>query len=368
MGTAIYKPEGVDGETEALQVQFTVPTPKEFERRDDTENSIDSKFRQRPVTFGAYYDNHNNEMIPELVEATPPEDKTKEDKWIHRLQKLIAKADPRMQILSTVSACLLTHALINHQPHVDLQIITMLLVTLCGATFPHLITAVGCGVYAGSVSSETIPSYAWVVLLGFITALIWQLVSSNRWILGFSGRLGATAFFSMNLTGLIVFGVDRTVSFDRYGSFDSVQWSLEEAFVSLLACIFLSCSAGYFRLIANVPVNPVLVPSAWALFCMLLTSCTDYQFVPSILGGYAVGAYVAMVSETRLSRTWQFAIVGCIAGMWNVLFQPLFLGFGGKGGFTAMVGYSTYLSIQLSRRRIVAARRRRVVDQNMLPK
>ena len=377
MGTSFYEPEALNGAVKNLEVQFKVPVPQEPELKDDSKSPIgisptkSISLRQRPVTFGAYYDDHNNEMIPELVEAKAPDNGTQSEPWVHQLQKIIAKAPPSIQMLSTILACLLTHALINQQPHIDLQITTMLLVTLCGATFPHLITAVGCGVYAGSASPETIPSYPWIVLLGVLTSFAWQIVSSSGLLLGYSGRLGATAFLSMNVTALIVFSLDRTVAFDRYGSLESLSWEdmpvLEEAVISLFACMFLACTAGYFRLISTVPVNPVLVPSAWALFCMLITSCTEYRFSSSVLSGYAVGAYVAMASEARLSGVWQFVIVGWIAGIWNVFLEPLFLGFGGKGGFTAMIAYSTYRFLQKICCEISATRLRSMVDK-VLPR
>ena len=104
-----------------------------------------------------------------------------------------------------------------------------------------------------------------------------------------------------------------------------------------------------------------------ALFCMLITSCTEYRFSSSVLSGYAVGAYVAMASEARLSGVWQFVIVGWIAGIWNVFLEPLFLGFGGKGGFTAMIAYSTYRFLQTICCEISAARLRSMVDK-VLPR
>jgi len=278
----------------------------------------------------------------------------KRRRWIrhllHKVRKSFDEAHYAVQFVSTVSACLLTYAVINRNSSglsYDANLISMVIVTLCGATFPHLVACVASGVYAGSVSANVVAdNYGWVLLLGVVTGLAWQLVSLSGAMLGFSGRLGATAFVGMNITAIIVFAIDPKVSFEKYGSVQNL-WdevlSLEESLCSVLACVFMAYSAGLFRLVASVPVNPVLVPSAWALFCMLVTGVTEYQYTASIFQGYAIGAYVAMASEARVPTAAHFALVGLIAGMWNIFLQPFFLGFGGKAGFTSMIGYSTYL-------------------------
>jgi hypothetical protein len=99
---------------------------------------------------------------------------------------------------------------------------------------------------------------------------------------------------------------------------------------------------GAFRLHANVPVNPVLVPCTLALFFMMIVNGTEYENRSTLYNGFAVGAYVAMTSEARLPSIAAFFIAGTFAGLWGLILSPYFLCFGGKSGFTAMIGYSTY--------------------------
>ena len=198
-------------------------------------------------------------------------------------------------------------------------------------------------------------------------------------MLGFSGRLGATAFISMNITAIITFLVDSSVGFDRYG-FDSNNGEVttmgwEEAMVTILSTLFVATTASWHRLNSTVPLNPVLIPSTWALFCMLIVSLTQYDYTSSMFNGIAVGSYVAMASESRLPKVSNFGIVGCIAGIYVCLLDNFFLGFGGKSGFTAMIGYATYLCIQLllkKMRRILHNRnskkeKKMMIDDKILP-
>jgi hypothetical protein len=344
---------------EPREVQFTIP--EEYELTDDEDFTYHRR-QPKPVTFGAYYDTHNDEMIPELRRV---ESKT-EVVGAQRLQKLINNAPPVVRMVATNLACILTHAVMKAHPGLDFQVMTMILVTLCGSTLPHLITAVACGVYAGSVTANTLPSYPWVILLAFFTSIVWQVVSTFKLMLGFSGRLGASAFMGMNFTAVIAFAASPSVDYDRYGNLDQLwdDTTWEEALVTIAACVFLASSASYFRLIATVPVNPVLVPSAWALFCMFLMSLADYEHNPSIFGGFAVGAYVAMAAESRLPNVGYFATVGLIAGFWIIFLKPFFLGFGGKSGFTAMVGYSSFLTVRTLLRKLTTKKQKESKDDD----
>ena len=357
------------------RVQFTIPDEYDY-ICDDGVHDEDFSYRrpQRAVTFGAYYDTHNDEMIPELVPIVVPSPSKEANttsttttttatssslsylsprriqQQYRVVQQLISDAPPIVQMIATFTSCILTYAVMGAYPTVHLQVMTMVLVVLCGATFPHLITAVACGVYAGSVRQETISSYPGIVLLSTLTAIVWQIVSQRKLLLGFSGRLGASAFLGMNMTAIITFAFADSTSTEGYTRYGEPNWTnkmdWEEIIVTIVATIFLAATASWFRLGATVPVNPVLVPSTWALCCMLLISLTDYRYSGSIFDGFAVGSYVAMAAESRLPNICRFAMVGFLAGLGIVLFNPFFLGFGGKSGFTAMIGYSTYLAIQ----------------------
>lgn len=266
-------------------------------------------------------------------------------------------------LCATFLSALLTHAVSYRGPRIHPQITTMAVVTSAGAAYPPLITSVACGVYVGSVSPETIVSYPWLVLLASVTALVWKIVCFNKMMLGLSGRLGTTAFVAMNITAVLaVFPFSGVASWERYGSVESLwgdRLTIEQLVLIPSSCLFMSILGGSYRLRMQknkTPVNPVLIPSALALLCMFITSVTEYKFASDMFDGYAVGTYVAMASIDRLSSTKEFATVGLIAGLWSLFFNPFFLGFGGKSGFTAMAGNVTYflakkISVQMREQR-----------------
>ena len=151
---------------------------------------------------------------------------------------------------------------------------------------------------------------------------------------------------------------------ERYFNNDH-QWSWEDSLYSLVACVFLAATAGYWRLLAKVPVNPVLLPTAWALFCMLGSSLFDRHntYNASLLDGFAVGAYVGMSSLDKLRSFSSFAGAGFAAGAWIVVGRPFCLGFGGKSGFTAMLGVVSFDFLL----HCIRCRRRQRGDDERLP-
>ena len=90
-----------------------------------------------------------------------------------------------------------------------------------------------------------------------------------------------------------------------------------------------------------------------------------------IQNGFAVGSYVAMAAESRLPTVVHFGIVGWIASMYILLLNPFFIGFGGKSGFTAMISYFTYLTIQktiLSNVNVLKTKKNNNEELQVLPK
>lgn len=299
----------------------------------------------KTITFGSYIDTHNNETIPVLIEVPDGTDEP-ETGIMHYIRKTFDEDHWGIQVIATVASCFLTYAIINRGPKLNWQIAAMVMITLAGATFPQLITAVACGVFAGQTFPETVPSYPWLTLLAAATAVSYQVAQRYKLLVGYCGRLGTTTFLAMNFTALVGLGPSGAMPWSQYGS-ASALWNanpqlLEQALVSVIACIFSSSFSGYFRLV-GLPKNPVLVPCAFALLCMLVVSVTEYNFAIDVCNGLAVGAYVAMASTTRLPSTKAFAFVGVIAGLWIILLGPFFIGFGGRSGFTAFCGYLTYV-------------------------
>ena len=93
------------------------------------------------------------------------------------------------------------------------------------------------------------------------------------------------------------------------------------------------------------PLNNILIPVLWALLSILLVNLTQYTHAPGIYNGFAVGSYVAMASLEQLGTLGDFLAVGFLAAAWGLTLTPVFVGFAGKAGFTALLGHVTYASL-----------------------
>ncbi|CAB9519386.1 expressed unknown protein [Seminavis robusta] len=290
----------------------------------------------------------------------------------------------------------------------NVQIAVMTLITLVGASpfcQTHL-TAAAVGAFVGGhniigatglesatpTSPPDMVSYLWLLLLAGAVTAVWCFVMNNPWhriLDGYSGRLGTTTFIGMNLSQLLVFGPAGVVDWNRYyfgfihllhvaEEADSTSKSLasawkwtEEAELAIgyiVAVVWLAVVAGATRILHHQhvqrwhnnnnnqqqqnngsltppkPLNNVLVPVLWALFCMLLVNMTQYKHAPGLYNGFAVGAYVGMASLQKIPSVTVFAMVGLVAAAWGLTLTPFVVGFAGKAGFTAMLGHVTYSS------------------------
>ena len=394
----------------------------------NTAPEFGASFTTTTVTLGVYHEDHNDQIIPEFIQAVPamaqalsrrhnhtqnqspakpyeqgddeedeenppaqdnaemtdtseihqdPKDtneggndqsaqsthhSSQLDQFLDRLEHGFTHPSPVLQMLATNLACWFTYALLQTHPELEPQIVTQIIVVLCGSLSPHLSTAVATGVYSGA-TNVTEPLWM-IVVLGVFTSLTWQYVNSRKLWLGMGGRLGLTSFIAMNATILVacLVGSSDAVTWSIYwnadawtSSTDTLVW---EVILSVLASTILAAVAGLVRLRSKVPAHPVILPSAYALLFMLATylllttnsnteseaSTTLYETY-SILDGYAVGAYVAMSGWSYLATTAQFAQAGFVAGIWLQILRPFFGGFGGKSGTTAWLGVAFWSQI-----------------------
>ncbi|CAB9513335.1 expressed unknown protein [Seminavis robusta] len=283
-------------------------------------------------------------------------DDTPEDKATlqHQIRELISEAHWLIQVFTTIVAAFLTYSLVNEGEQFNHQIATMAVIVLIGESQPQLVTAAGCGAFAGGQYTQTIPNYGWLFLLSIATASAWLLVQRYKLLLGFSGRLGTTTFIAMNTTMILFIGPSKAVPWNQYGN-AALLWGdrllLEPSLMFLASVIVMAGVCGAFRLNAKMPVSPVLLPVKFALLAMMIVNATGYSYRNACFNGFAVGAYVAMASEARIPSVLSFVAAGCFAGLWGLFLAPFFVGFGGKGGFTATLGYTTYyvLTVVLSK-------------------
>ena len=309
-------------------------------------------------TFSVIEPHNEEEMLVVMAEGNASEEEEYEgeiNKFLANLyksmQQQVIEAHWYIQGVAILGCALLTYSLSNQDSSsLHLQLATMVVIVLSGATHPQLITPSACGAFAGGqLQSSTIPSYLWLLVLSFVVFLTWMFVSYKKIWVGYSGRLGTTVFVAMNITMLFGLGPSSAVPWGQYGDLENLWVSnlhVEACFLYIASVVVLSVVAGWTRLNAATPVNPVLIPCAIALLFMLIVRSTGaeekYEHTTSIYNGVAVGAYVAMASDARIPTARSFGLAGVFASLWGLLLIPFFRGFGGKGGFIAFLGCCTY--------------------------
>ena len=245
-------------------------------------------------------------------------------------------------------SCILTYSISNRQPNLRPDLAQGIVIAMVLATFPEVAASAGAGAFAGMASGITIPNYGWLALLALVTSVVWTTFHHFKILVGCGGRLGTSAFLSMNLTVALFIMPSGAVSWSQYGNINEL-WSerleLVPSILSVGACTFLSAAGGAVRLKSKLPLNPVQAPTSIALLCMLILEPTQFKYTTQIDAGLAVGSYVAMASEQYLSSVFDFGAAGFLSGLWILFLDPFFLGFGGKRGFTSFCGFVTYVLI-----------------------
>ncbi|CAJ1937037.1 unnamed protein product [Cylindrotheca closterium] len=233
-------------------------------------------------------------------------------------------------------------------------------------------------------------NYAWLLLLSIVVGLCFVVFVERKILDGYAGRLGTTTFLGMNIVMVSIYGPLGVVDWDRYyygfshiihvaeedSTLDWAEaWSwteeVELAIGYVWAVIWLGWISGVTRILHQeymqkwdsshevnvgvplaspspsssprpVPLNNVTVPVLWALLSMLIINATEYKHASGLYNGFAVGSYVGMASLQKISSISRFAFVSLLASLWGLALTPVFVGFAGKSGFTAMLGHATY--------------------------
>eukprot|EP00966_Prymnesium_polylepis_P127194 2941922-Prymnesium_polylepis.1 len=195
-----------------------------------------------------------------------------------------------------------------------------------------------------------LPTYGWLTLLAACAAASWLCVSRCKLIVGFSGRLGTTAFVACNFAVLMCCAAGDA-PWDVY--YKSSKWDELTAESVLVSATFVTLSAVLTRAASNSVglfpnlANPVSAGSAVALCLMLVIDVTDYRYKAAVQGAIGQGSFTGMASTQRLSASGVLA-AGLIGGGLNAALHPFFLGFGGKQGFTAFLSCLPVLLLQAS--------------------
>ncbi|KAG7346069.1 hypothetical protein IV203_005137 [Nitzschia inconspicua] len=297
-------------------------------------------------------------------------------------------------------AAVLTYSYNNSDSHTNVQIAIMSVIVLVGATplgATHVL-ATSIGAFVGGqsiigatgedlaldISPPTITSYGWLLLLAITVAWVWRYIVKWKILDGYGGRLGTTTFLGMNLVMCTVWGPLGVVDWNRYyfGFVRDVHvaeeadnplasawtWTgqVELALGYVAAVVWLAAISGAVRIWNDrciqkwhhdknnnssdesrseappKPLNNVLIPSVLALSSMLIVNMAQYEHAPGIYNGFAVGAYVGMASLQKIESILHFTSVGLVAAGWGLALTPVFVGFAGKAGFTAMCGHVTH--------------------------
>ncbi|KAL3926363.1 MAG: hypothetical protein SGBAC_013507 [Bacillariaceae sp.] len=304
-------------------------------------------------------------------------------------------------------AATLTYTFKNANPvKTNVQIAIMTVITLVAAS-PFASTQVipaAIGAFVGGQNiigstglfeenTEIRPiNYVLLLQLSIVVGLCFVVFVQRKILDGYAGRLGTTTFLGMNITMVSIYGPLGVVDWDRYyygfnhlvhvGEEDSAldwakAWSwTEEAELAIgyvWAVIWLGWISGVTRILHNeyiqrwsdtfdsipvssatpsasaspppAPLNNVSVPVLWALFSMLVVNATEYRHASGLYNGFAVGSYVGMASLQKIPSISRFTVVSLLAAIWGLALTPVFVGFAGKSGFTAMLGHVTYAMI-----------------------
>ena len=206
---------------------------------------------------------HNETLVPVFVNPydDDSEDDQEEQTWAHKIPRLLRRAvaygNPVVQLTANVAAAFMTYSLVNGLSGSawNHSLAIMVVILLVGEAFPPLVAAAACGTCIGGQYPVTVANYGWLLLLSIISGAAWVLVQKRNLLLGFSGRLGSTAFVSMNLGMMLVLGPSRLVPWSQDGSSTFMwkeRWTVESAVAFVASTILLAVVPAYFRLRAKI--------------------------------------------------------------------------------------------------------------------
>ena len=257
-----------------------------------------------------------------------------------------------VDVVIVISSCFLTFSISNHEPFLSAVISQAMVITMVLVAFPELSAASAAGAFAGMAASDAIINYGWLGLLSIIVSIVWFVFNHYKLLVGFGGRIGFCVFISMNIVSPIAMASGK-VPWALYGDSNAL-WSqkleLATSILSVVAAALLSGIAGAIRLYCGIPLNPIQASTLLVLLCMLILEPATGSQLKQISNGLAVGGFVAMASTQYLPTILDFIGAGFVAGLFFLLIDPFFNGFGGKDGFAACCGFTIYMALSMSTR------------------
>merc|ERR1712187_857000 len=83
-----------------------------------------------------------------------------------------------------------------------------------------------------------------------------------------------------------------------------------------------------------------------AMLCFVILSGTEWEYADDVMNAVAVGSSVGMASTELLPTYVEFAIAGLLGGGFNLLLDPFCIGWAGKQGTSAFMGFCVTLGCQ----------------------
>ena len=185
--------------------------------------------RRRVAQLAHYVDLHNNEHIPHIVfknvdeapgaKAAP----THSSAIIEYMSTVVHGSPIKVQLLVAMLGVLFTHAVATRGRALGANLAQAIVTTIGCQAFPPYAAPLSAGAYAGmaSVLSADGMSYTWLLLLAASTAVSWGCVARMNLLVGYSGRLGTTAFCACNVAVLVAIGAGKVPGSVYY---DSSKW------------------------------------------------------------------------------------------------------------------------------------------------
>ena len=231
---------------------------------------------------------------------------------------------------------------------------------------PGLGQAAMCGTFAGMSSNIIlVNTFGSALSLGILTSIFFEgLIHYRNLLLGIGGRLGFVAFLANNALALLRGNAIYTSS--AAAKVSSTTLMSTSLFTGLGAVLTIALREASDDTPAS---DPVRASAVIGLMAALLVGCHPIYTDASALAIYA-GSFVGMSLPSRLLKgiipnqppktpssnntksisslvlLSVFALAGVLGGMFNVLFTSMGIwavppGWGGKAGFTSMLGVLT---------------------------
>ena len=300
-----------------------------------------SAAKKYSLVIDDYIEDHNYDEIPHIHG---------DHDYLKKKFKITPRGEDLLKFLAEVfaviSSCFLTYTISNHEPFLPAVISEAVVIMIALSSFPEISAASAAGAFAGMASSEAIINYGWLCLLSIVVSVMWLIFNRYKLLVGFGGRIGTCAFISMNIVSLIAM-ISGKVPWTLYGNVNELwpqRLELTTSILSVIAAALLSGSAGAIRLYSRVPLNPIQAPTLLVLVSMFILEPATGSQLKQISNGLAVGSFVSMASTQNLPTILDFMAAGFVGGLFLLLLDPFFSGFGGRDGFSSFCGFTLWIS------------------------